>query len=84
MTTLLEKPIKRALKIKGGEYVVALSPESVKLTVKGHRNGVELKWIDLISGDAALATALQASIGKFTEDRQRSPTNRKPRRRARR
>jgi hypothetical protein len=66
MTTLLEKPIKRALKIKGGEYVVALSPQSVKLTLKGHRNGAELKWIDLISGDAALATALQASIGKFT------------------
>jgi hypothetical protein len=84
MTTLLEKPIKRALKIKGGEYVVALSPQSVKLTLKGHRNGVELKWIDLISGDAALATALQVSIGKFTEDRQRSPTNRNPRRRARR
>jgi hypothetical protein len=84
MTILLEKPIKRALKIKGGEYVVALSPQSVKLTLKGHRNGVELKWIDLISGDAALATALQASIGKFTEDRQRSPTNRKPRCRARR
>lgn len=84
MTTPLEKTIKRALKIKGGEYVVALSPESVKLTLKGHRKGIDLKWIDLISGDAALATALQASIGKFTEDRQRSPTNRKSRRRARR
>ena len=84
MTTPLEKTIKRALKIKGREYVAALSPESVKLTLKGHRNGVELKWIDLISGDAALATALQASLGKFTEDKQRSPTNKKPRRRARR
>jgi hypothetical protein len=58
MTTPLEKTIKRALKIKGREYVAALSPESVKLTLKGHRNGDELKWIDLISGDAALATAL--------------------------
>jgi hypothetical protein len=84
MTTTLEKTIKRALKIKGREYVVALSPDSVKLTLKGHRNGVELKWIDLISGDAALATALQASLGKFTEDKQRSPTNMKPRRKARR
>ena len=84
MTTPLEKTIKRALKIKGGEYVVALSPESVKLTLKGHRNGVELKWIDLINGDAALAFALQASLGKFTEDKQRSPSKRKPRRRTRR
>lgn len=53
MTTPLEKPIKRALKIKGEEYVVALSPESVKPTLKGHRIGVELKWIDLVSGDAS-------------------------------
>jgi hypothetical protein len=84
MTTALDKTVKRALKLKGREYVVVLSPESVKLTLKGHRIGVELKWIDLISGDAALATALQASIGKFTEDKKRSPTNRKRRRRARR
>lgn len=81
MTTALDKTVKRALKLKGREYVVALSPESVKLTLKGHRNGVELKWLDLISGDAALATALQASLGKFTEEKQPSPTNRKPRRR---
>ncbi len=84
MTTPLDKTIKRSLQIKGREYVAVLSPESVKLTLKGHRIGVELKWIDLVSGDAALATALQASIGKLTEDKQRSPTKRKPRRRARR
>jgi hypothetical protein len=84
MTTLLEKTIKRALKIKGREYVVALSPLSVKLTLKGHRNGVELKWTELINGDAALATALQASLGRFTEEKQPSATRRKPRRKARR
>jgi hypothetical protein len=84
MTTLLEKTIKRALKIKGREYVVALSPQSVKLTLKGHRNGVELKWTDLINGAAALATALQASLGRFTEEKQPSATRRKPGRKARR
>ena len=83
MTTPLDKTIRRALEIKGREYVVAISPESVKLTLKGHRNGAELKWIDLISGDAALATALQASLGKFTEEKQRAPTKGKPRRKAR-
>jgi len=36
--TPLDKTVKRALKIKGREYVVALSPQSVKLTLKGHRN----------------------------------------------
>jgi hypothetical protein len=78
MTTPLEKTIKRALKIKGRDYVVALSPERIKLTLKGHRAGVELQWIDLISGDAALATALQASLGKIPEDFTRVPINRKP------
>ena len=66
MTTALDKTLKRALKIKGRDYVVALSPDGMRLTLKGHRLGVELRWSDLISGDAALATALQASVGKFT------------------
>jgi hypothetical protein len=68
MTTALEKTIKRALRIKGRDYVVALSPDSIKLTLKGHRLGVELKWADLVNGEAALATVLHASLGKFAEN----------------
>jgi hypothetical protein len=30
--------------------------------VKGHRNGVDLKWEDIVGGDAALAAALNASV----------------------
>jgi hypothetical protein len=33
----------------------------LKLTEKGRRKGQELSWKDLVSGDAALATALNAS-----------------------
>jgi hypothetical protein len=69
MTTALEKTIKRALAINGRDYVIALSPETLKVTLKGHRLGVEIKWLDLISGETALATALQASLGKLTEDK---------------
>ncbi len=69
MTTPLDKPVRRALTLKGVEYVVAMSPESIKVTRKGHRLGVEIKWADLISGEAALATALQASLGRL-DDRQ--------------
>ena len=29
---------------------------------KGKRNGLEIAWKDLVSGDAALATALNASL----------------------
>jgi len=65
MTTPLEKTLKRALTIKGRAYVLAISPEGLKLTEKGKRNGVDLGWDSLISGEAALAVALQASVGRF-------------------
>jgi hypothetical protein len=52
MTTPLEKTLKRALTVKGREYVLAISPEGLKLTAKGKRNGVELGWESLISGEA--------------------------------
>jgi hypothetical protein len=80
MTTALEKTLKRALRIKDRDYVVSISPESLKLTLKGHRLGVELKWADLVDGEAALATALHASVGQFTEDKQLAPAKGKRRR----
>jgi len=63
--TPLDKSLKRALTINGRDYVVTLAPETLKITEKGHRIGVELKWADLVSGESALAVALQASVGKF-------------------
>jgi hypothetical protein len=53
------------LTIKGRDYVLAISPEGLKLTAKGKRNGFELGWESLVSGEAALAVALQASVGSF-------------------
>jgi hypothetical protein len=66
MATLLEKTLKRELSIGGRAYILAISPASLKLTLKGRRKGFELQWDALVSGDAALTTALNASIGKFT------------------
>jgi hypothetical protein len=63
--TPLDKSLKRALKINGHDYVVTLTPDALKITQKGHRLGIELKWADLVSGQSALAVALNASIGKF-------------------
>src|SRR6267142_5830267 len=68
--TPLDKPLKRTLKINGRDYVITLTPGALKITQKGHRLGVELKWPDLVSGESALAVALQASIGKFQDDPQ--------------
>jgi hypothetical protein len=63
--TPLVKTLKRALRIGGRDYVVTLTPGALKITHKGRRLGLELTWADLISGDAALAMALQASVGRL-------------------
>lgn len=60
--TRLEGELKRALMIDGKEYTLTLSPQGLKLTEKGRRLGQQLAWKDLISGEAALATALNASL----------------------
>ncbi|HYX63674.1 MAG TPA: hypothetical protein VE935_05585 [Burkholderiales bacterium] len=62
MATKLERPLRREVSIGGRPFVVTLSPEGVKLVGKGRRRGLELSWQDLVSGEAALATALRASI----------------------
>ena len=68
MTTLLDKTLKRELRIGDRSYVVAISPLTLKLTPKGKRKGLELQWEALVSGDAALVAALNASVGRFTPD----------------
>jgi hypothetical protein len=63
--TPLHSTLKRALAIDGREYVLTLTRDALKLTLKGKRNGVELPWSQLVSGEAALAVALHASLGAF-------------------
>jgi hypothetical protein len=62
--TKLEKVLKREIEIDGEAFIVTLSPEGLKLTAKGKRKGQELAWKDLVSGQAALAVALNASLEK--------------------
>jgi len=62
MTTQLDKTLKRELSIDGTAYTLAISPEGLALTIKGRRKGVQLAWRDLVSGDAALAAGLNASV----------------------
>jgi len=64
MATKLEKTLKREISINGKSFVVSLSPEGLRLVGKGRRKGLELSWSDLASGDAALATALNASVAQ--------------------
>ena len=48
MATKLNKVLKREIEVDGKPYMVALSPEGVKLTEKGKRLGRELTWKELV------------------------------------
>ncbi|HEY4291960.1 hypothetical protein [Luteibacter sp.] len=61
--TPLDKPLKREIDVDGQAYTLTIDPDGLKLVAKGKRNGVSLAWKDVLSGDAGLAAALQASVG---------------------
>jgi len=62
MATKLEKPIKRELDVDGETYTVVISPEGVRITLKGRRKGHELSWRTILSGDAELTQQLKISL----------------------
>jgi hypothetical protein len=62
MATKLDKPLKREIQIEGKPYMLTVGPEGLKLVPKGRRKGQELSWSALVSGEAALAAALNASL----------------------
>ena len=62
MTTKLEGPLRREIEIDGAAYTLTITPQAMMLVPKARRQGDELEWRALVSGDAALATALNASL----------------------
>jgi hypothetical protein len=60
--TPLDSPLRREILVDDTRYTLLLTGEGLRLTQKGHRKGIELSWRDLVSGDAAVATALRASL----------------------
>jgi hypothetical protein len=62
MVTKLDRTLKREITIKGRPYVLSFDDKGMKLTLKGHRKGQELLWDDFVTGEAAFATALNASL----------------------
>ena len=75
MTAKLNAPLKRELLIRGEPYTLTTSPEGLNLVPKGRRKGYRLSWDALVSGDAALATALAASVQHGPLVRARKPTS---------
>ena len=65
MATVLEKELKREIDVDGVAYIVLLDPAGLRVVPKGKRNPiVTLSWKELVSGEAALAVALRASIAQ--------------------
>ena len=62
MVTALKTPLRREIRIGKADYIVTISGQGLKLALKGKRKGYELEWSALVNGDAALATALNASL----------------------
>jgi hypothetical protein len=63
VATVLDKELKRQVTVDGVDYTVAVDPEGMRLTGKGKRRPeVVLRWRDLLSGEAAMAVALKASL----------------------
>jgi hypothetical protein len=63
MTTKLDKPIRREIVIEDKPYTLTIDGDGLKLVEKGRRNGQEVRWRDLISGDTALSAAMSAGSG---------------------
>jgi len=62
MTTKLDHALKRELVIGDGTYTITLTQKGFTLALKGRRKGLDVQWVDLVSGEAALATALNATL----------------------
>lgn len=68
MTTKLDKPLKREIVVDDRPYTVTLTADGVKVVEKGKRNGHELSWKSIVSGDTQLAEALNISVDATRPD----------------
>ncbi len=68
MATKLDKAIKRELVQGDTTYTVTIAPEGIKVVEKGKRNGREISWMSIISGDAMLHESLKRSVDATRAD----------------
>lgn len=62
MTTKLDKALRREIIVDDRPYTVTLTADGVKVVEKGKRNGQELSWRSIVSGDTQLAESLNLSV----------------------
>jgi hypothetical protein len=64
MTTKLDRPLKREITVNEKAFTLTITPDGLKLVEKGRRNGIDLDWKSLVSGDAAVSSSLNASLAR--------------------
>jgi len=69
MTTRLERPLKREIDMNGQPYTLTIDSQGLTLVRKGRRRGYTLRWADMVTGEAALAAALNASVREAPRER---------------
>jgi hypothetical protein len=60
--TKLDKPLRREVTIGDKAYTLTIAPEGLKLTEKGHRKGIEMKWTEVVNGGAS-ASMQEPAVG---------------------
>ncbi|QAU22836.1 hypothetical protein EO087_01575 [Dyella sp. M7H15-1] len=63
--TPLDKPLKRQIDVEGQPFTVTLDPTGIKITKKAHRNGMEVRWADLIKNDPTLVGSPESMPAVF-------------------
>jgi hypothetical protein len=59
--TPLDKPLKRQIDVEGQAFTVTLDATGIKITKKAHRNGIEVRWADLIKNDPEMASSHESA-----------------------
>jgi hypothetical protein len=75
MTTKLEGQLKREIAIGDDAYTLTLAPEGFVLARKGRRKGLEIRWADLVKGEAALADGAQCIVDRAARKAERAKRN---------
>jgi hypothetical protein len=52
--TKLDKPLRREVMIGDKAYTLTIAPEGLKLTEKGHRKGIEMKWTEVVNATPSM------------------------------
>jgi hypothetical protein len=67
VTTKLDRPIKREVQVGERLYTVTLDAAGLKVVEKGKRQGHEISWSSIVSGDTELTQDLRISLDATRE-----------------